>query len=68
MKIVQRFIEQQCIGYRHTANKSESWFREVVLYTDGTTGTQYRASISERNGFTYIGGAQENPPIGLIPN
>lgn len=52
--IIERFLSQRVVGYRHYANApSESVCESVVLLRDGTTATIYTGTRTNARGWQY---------------
>jgi hypothetical protein len=52
--IIERFLSQRVVGYRHHATSpSETVFESVVLMRDGTTATIYTGTGYDASGMAY---------------
>jgi len=64
---IVRFLEQQCIGYRHSSTASYSIYKTKALCSDGETRTLYSEVCTERDGTNYFGEWQDDCPRIDVP-
>jgi len=65
-KVIRKFHEQECIGYRKRFDGSvESVIRGIVSYTDYSAGTLYATAWTDNEGYEQMSDWKEKEPTGI---